>query len=443
MCKLTRVLSKVILLLVWFLVTTGAGWTKAEKKAPERGPDLELKEFRLDELEARLKAMPPGAERDYFAGAVANRLNHIAESIELLNKVLPAIREVRPDRAKEALETLADDYMKISRYADEARTFDDLLTHFSAQYDPKELQDAKDTAEIAKILREAPPQTVEWHGIATLKTARNPINSLNAELTVNGVQGPWLLDTGANLSVVTKSFAERLGLKPLPGVSQTQAGLTGIENPLRIALLPRLELGGATLYNVVVMVLNDANLNISAGKGSYQINGIIGLPVFQALGRITFKHDGKFRAGDTGQFADHGARLFLKGLTPIVECEVEGKKAPFGFDTGASETDLLPRYAQTFQAEAKTWKKAKSKSAGAGGVVKVKVYVQQEVKLGIGDKVVTLEKVSIYRSNAGSSHDELFGNLGQDVFAGFQSFTLDFSAMRFQLGEPLSVGKEK
>jgi Aspartyl protease len=133
--------------------------------------------------------------------------------------------------------------------------------------------------------------------------------------------------------------------------------------------------------------------------------------------------------------------MFLKGLTPIVQCEVEGKKVPFGFDTGASGTDLLPRYAQTFQAEAKTWKKAKSKSAGAGGVLKSAVYVQPEVKLGIGDKVVTLEKVSIYRSNAGSSHDELYGNLGQDVFAGFQSFTLDFSAMTFQLGEPLSLVK--
>src|SRR6516165_6427084 len=118
MCKLMRGLSKVILLFVWFLVAVGAGWTETRKMAPESGPDLELKEFRLDELEARLRTMPPGVERDYFAGEVANRLNHIEESIELLNKVLLAIREVRPDRAKEALETLADDYMTIFRYAD-------------------------------------------------------------------------------------------------------------------------------------------------------------------------------------------------------------------------------------------------------------------------------------------------------------------------------------
>ena len=108
---------------------------------------------------------------------------------------------------------------------------------------------------------------------------------------------------------------------------------------------------------------------------------------------------------------------------------------PFGFDTGASGTDLLSRYAQTFHAN------AKSKSAGAGGAVKRKVYIQSEVKFGIGNKVVTLKKVTIYRSSTQSDLDELYGNLGQDIVAGFQSFTLDFSAMTFQLGESLPAGK--
>ena len=64
-----------------------------------------------------------------------------------------------------------------------------------------------------QILREAPAQTIEWNGPTILKTERNPMNSLNVELTVNGMQAPWLLDTGANISVVSQSFAERLGLE--------------------------------------------------------------------------------------------------------------------------------------------------------------------------------------------------------------------------------------
>jgi predicted aspartyl protease len=268
------------------------------------------------------------------------------------------------------------------------------------------------------------------------------MNSLNVELTVNGMQAPWLLDTGANISVVSQSFAERLGVKFLPGNAQTTAGITGIENPLRVAFLPALQMGGATLHNVVVMVLNDANLNIKLGKGSYQINGIIGYPVFQALGTVTFLRDGEFEAGDKARAAGVGARMYMDGLTPIIECKVEGQDLPFSFDTGASDTDFLVRYYQRFQSESKTWKKRTIKTSGAGGVVKRKVYVQRHVNLGIGSQIVSLKNISIHTSGTGSNNNELYGNLGQDVVANFDSFTLDFSSMTFTLGSPLSPNQE-
>jgi hypothetical protein len=118
---------------------------------------------------------------------------------------------------------------------------------------------------------------------------------MNTDLTVDGVRGSWLLDTGANFSVVTKSFAKRLGLRALPGFTQTTSGISGIENPLQVAVMPTLEMGGAELHNVVVLIFDDANLNVSLGKEAYQIQGIIGYPVFQALGVITFLHEGGSR----------------------------------------------------------------------------------------------------------------------------------------------------
>ena len=87
---------------------------------------------------------------------------------------------------------------------------------------------------------------------------------------------------------MSKSFAERLGLQLLEGAAQVQAGVTGIENPLHVALLPTLQMRGATLHNVVVLVLDDANLNINLGKESYQINGIIAIPCFRPLAGSPF-----------------------------------------------------------------------------------------------------------------------------------------------------------
>jgi predicted aspartyl protease len=434
-----RVFVRVALFLTALCVAPWFSWGQAKGVVSKDNADLEAKEFRLDDLEARLRTMPPGEERDYFAGVLANRAGHLPESIDLLNRALGSIRTSRPNRAVIALQVLADDYMKSFQYAAAAGAYDDLLAHFSGQLKPGELQSARNDAGIAQLLREAPPQTIAWDGAAKLKTERNPLNSVNVELTVNGVTGPWLLDTGANLSLVTRSFAERLGLKLLPGVAQTKAGLTGIENPLRVALLPTLQMGGATLHNVVLMVLDDANLYINLGKSAYQILGIIGYPVFQALGAITFLHEGEFVAGDRQQPQEAGARMYMNGLSPVIECRVEGKALPFYFDTGAAGTNFFVRYHRQFRSESKTWKKGKEKDAGAGGVRKRKIYIQPQVDLGIGDKTVTLRKVSIYRTSTGSDdNDELYGNLGQDVVANFKSFTLDFSTMTFSLGEPLA-----
>ena len=247
MPKSVAMLGKVALLFasLW-IIQLSFSFAQGKSAVTENGPDQELKEFRLDDLEARLPTMEPGPERDYFAGVLANRGGHIPESVQLLNRVLPSIRTSRPDRAAVALQALADDYIKSFQYGDAAQVYDDLLTHFSSHLKPEELKGAKDDARLARILREAPAQTITWDGAVRLKTERNPLNSMNVDLTVNGVQGPWLLDTGANLSVVSKSFAERLGLNFLPGVTQTQAGLTGIENPLRVALLPTLPMGGCS-----------------------------------------------------------------------------------------------------------------------------------------------------------------------------------------------------
>jgi ketosteroid isomerase-like protein len=77
---------------------------------------------------------------------------------------------------------------------------------------------------------------------------------------------------------------------------------------------------------------------------------------------------------------------------------------------------------------------------GAGGSVKRKIYTQPEVNLGIGDKTVILKKIAVLTSGTGtSSLEDLYGNLGQDVVTNFESFTLDFSAMTFSLGDPRGV----
>ena len=156
--------------------------------------DTEVRDFALPQLEARLKTMPAGPELHYFMGVLANRSGRIEESIRLLESVLPELRKTNPARAAVTLEALADDYLKTFRYADAARAYDDLLANFSGRLEKAKLQGTQDDAGVAHVLSRAPVQTMRMHGLARLKTERNPIGSLVTELKVNGVKERWLLE---------------------------------------------------------------------------------------------------------------------------------------------------------------------------------------------------------------------------------------------------------
>jgi hypothetical protein len=435
--RFLRIPGTIYLLLCLFWTQTPLGAVSSQEKgAAADTPDAEVKEFRLTALDARLKTMPLGPEHDYFAGLLANRSGHIDDSILLLNRALPNLRETQANRAATALEALADDYSKSFRYDNAARAYDDLLTHFAGQ---PEVGETTDDSRLAHLLEGVPAQIITWQGPVRLKTQRNPIGSLVTDLTVNGVQEWWLLDTGANQSVVSRSFARRLGLQPLPGSAQTGSGITGIATPLQVAVLPTLQMGGATLKNVVVLILEDANLKVGRDKHGYQINAILGYPVFQALGAITFLRSGEFDAGDAVQRPATGSRMYMRRLTPVLVCGVEGHELPFTLDTGASGTDLSFRYYEQFRGEAGSSKKRTRQSSGAGGTVKRKVYLQPKLVLTVGDTRASLKNVSIFPAPMGSSIDELYGNLGQDLVAGFESFTVDFSTMTFSLGTPVAA----
>jgi hypothetical protein len=434
--RLCRLSLAIALLLLW--VTPPVGRAHANKTLIRSGPDAQLREFRLAELEQTIQALRAGAEQQYFAGMLANRTNHLADSVRLLSIAVKTMPPSRRDRVTLAKEALADDFRKQFLYAKAMDIEADLLAHYTDQLRPDDIQGLKDDIGILRILRNAPAQTIAWMSATHLNTERNPLQSLDVTLTVNGMKGPWLLDTGANLSVVSRSFAEQLGLKPLPGSAQGQSGLTGLENTVQAALLPALAIGGATLHNVVVVIMNDANLKVGPEGRKYQINAIIGYPVLRALGQITFLSDGYFDAGPTERLSNLGARMYMDDLSPVIECSVGGQSLPFYLDTGASGTNLFPAYYKRFHSKAKDWKDEQTHIFGAGGIVPRRVSVQPELDLGVGEKTAVLKNVKIYSSANDAPADYIYGNLGQDLFAGFDSFSLDFDAMRFRLGKPTS-----
>ena len=397
--------------------------------------DRMVKQLRYEELDANLPSIPAGLEHDYFAGILANREGRASESIHFLESVITTLKTQNPLRAAQALETLADDYVKVFRYNEAADTCNDLLEHFPKQLSKAERNSEKDDCATFNLLRNAPAQTTTINGPVAIPTRKSPLGSIDAQLTVNGITAPWLFDTGANFSVVSMSFAQRLGLSLSAKEAHVKGGVSGLSSPLRTTILPELNIGSARILNVVLLVMEDKDLTLPAAKGKkYVINAIVGFPVLHALGSITFAKDGEFKTNPAAHDTASGARLFMNKLTPLLEATVNNTKLLFSFDTGANGTQFSERYFEKFSAEVASSRKAAQITAGAGGARRVEVYILPEVKLAIGQQTVRLKNVSVFPFAVGTNFDEGFGNLGRDVVADFASFTLDFKQMRLFFG---------
>ena len=152
---------------------------------------------------------------------------------------------------------------------------------------------------------------------------------------VNGHEGEWIFDTGANLSTLSESEAARIGLT-LHETSTYVNGSTGTKNPLRFAVAQDLRLGNAHLRNVVFLVLSDQSLYIRPLK--YQIRGILGLPVLRALGCVKMPATGRLLIETKAAARAGPPNMFLDGWDLIVDVRHSDQRLQMFLDTGANAT---------------------------------------------------------------------------------------------------------
>jgi hypothetical protein len=243
---------------------------------------------------------------------------------------------------------------------------------------------------------------------------------------VGGHAEPWVIDTGANFSVVTRSLAERLHLSLSNGTTPVY-GLGGRVSQCHVAVIPLLRLGPAEVRNVAALVFEDKDLYLAPIK--FQIEALVGYPVLAALGRITFYGDGRFEVSPS-TMESGGARLFMENFTPLVAVGIGKDVRLFRFDTGAVTSDFTVCYWREHRHDFRGQKPGKLLMAGAGGTRAIRIYTAPDVVLTFGGTPLTLKDASVFTTG---DKEYFYGRLGQDAFKPVSSYTLDFGAMRFSV----------
>jgi predicted aspartyl protease len=249
-------------------------------------------------------------------------------------------------------------------------------------------------------------------------------------------RGParYILDTGANFSMITESEAKRLGLK----ISEVHAHGLGDSTGkgfslVKVAVADRMEMGNLRLKNVPFMVVDDdldALLELPADA-----RGAIGMQVLLACGTIRWNSAGTVElGGHRGKSSVGRANLCFDGLLPLTEGGFGGAKLVFGLDTGDSESRLYPRFAREFAALVKERGKPGTWSlSGAGGTVEAQTTILPELVLEVGGFTAALHPVHILAKGAGP--ETYHGIVGMDLLDQAKTITIDFQTMRMTLAD--------
>ena len=274
-----------------------------------------------------------------------------------------------------------------------------------------------------KKLRNSP--AMRSIGSAQVELTPNGLGSRDATVTVNGVSVPWLVDTGAQITVVSQSLADKIKVRNFEGgieVGSTTATVHG-----GLGFIDVLWIGKAAVENVPVLVLPDAQLKIGDLP---QIQAILGLPIMVAFRRVEWSNAGRtLLLGEEAQHtADSSPRLYWheEGVG-IPVSSARGVRGAH-LDTGANESYLrAPAHALIEPSEESAAVTRKGRRGGAGGVVDTEEKQYPNIKLNVAGAALEFKDVAI-----NDQDHEGAARLGDDVIKQLAVLILDFEHMRVE-----------
>lgn len=250
---------------------------------------------------------------------------------------------------------------------------------------------------------------------------------------VDGKQGIYFMDTGANISVMSDAEAHSLGLTPEP-VTTKMGGISGDDDiSIRIADVQNLMIGKNHLKHVSFVVLpashppfNDIPVNQQA---------ILGLPVLRALRTIRVDKDGQIEAGGRSPANTVGTRMIFDQLTLVLQMSFHGIPLSYTFDTGAVHTTLNPPFAAAFPQTVAKGVRIEHKLTGMGGSTKQSAVKLKSLHFTLWGTGVTLSPAIVLLNKTTGTSAWAAGNLGYDLIKQTAPFTIDFRRMMVFAGQ--------
>jgi hypothetical protein len=312
-------------------------------------------------------------------------------------------------------------YLRTGRYADARRLIDEML-----KTEPRE-----DLNNVRAVFGSGPNMRVR-HAAASF-TCEVTETGVLLPLTVDGRRVNWLLDTGANITMISDAEASRLGLVIRDSKGRA-SDLAGGSVSVRTAIAPRVAIGRTQFEDVPFLVMPADQMpwkELPPGR-----QGILGLPLAIALDALRWT-----RAGvcDTGSIAVNASspptspNLRYDRLHVVTKVDVDGKTLEFLLDTGnQAGTQLWERFGKDFELLVnERGRRASARVTQIGGAADREIVVIPGLQIKVGGKHTTLPEGKLFARPVGD--DRFHGLLGMDVLSQATEVTINFRSMTLTL----------
>lgn len=361
----------------------------------------------------------------YFYKAV---FANVSNNPELSNRYLDTLQTltVHDDLLLNYWQLRTDNYVKLFNYKKAFETNSYINANFKSRFTPEHYQGSTNAALIWKALQDQPAQKISLKKKVAVPTTRDFGGLLNIKVKINQIDTSFVFDTGAGISVISKSLAGKLGLRMLDTDSLRVSGFTGIRNETKMAVADSISIGGLTIYHPYFLIYNDESLTFADGQ--YKINGIIGFPILKEIGSITLSKDQIEFSNAYKSVPITKRNLFTEYLHPILFLTFNGDVLPFCFDTGGNETLLSRTFYERYQAilEKMPHQTASQKIASVGGEIQYQSITMDELSLRLNKSKIRLKNLEVNKDGYHRFGKPFYGNIGKDALAQFSKITISF-----------------
>jgi len=318
-----------------------------------------------------------------------------------------------------------DNHVKLYQYREAHLTAQLLLRKYRHVLTPDERNDARNSDIIWKGLQEVEPQTITIANNTEIGYRRDLAGLINIPVNFADSTFDFVFDTGANLSVITESYARKASLRLLNARFKVRA-ITGLEVYANLGIAKEFKMGNIIIRNAVFMVFPDSTLSFAHGR--YTIKGIIGFPIIEQLQEIHINN----RSLTVPQtVTDRNIRNFgVDELLPVISVVYNTDTLAFTFDTGAQFTFLnepfYRRYRSLIDSAGKSFV---MQVGGAGGVSKTTAFRLPQVPITVAAQPALLKDVAVKTTHSDPKDKLYYGNLGQDIMNQFKEMVINFRYM--------------